>query len=374
MDKLDDIDFNQDLKWIMHLRCNEKMTYRKIQASWSIAFQNYPINSSISPSAIKTCFKRSALGLRWTKGATYGNTSYISKPDLEQLKDYIANQCAYEQPTDAYDVLAEEHLIRKKRYVKEIRFLTEIKCQNLADEIEEEDHDEPVRSWLNEHLEELDAKIISSLVVDFDRFISCTADILLPYLNSVYSILIDSHPTLIFGGDESGLEHKLKKKKVVPVHVKEFMIRNPPCIPHFSVIFGHNCIGISLPLFIIIPDIVKCPIEVQPFIDSGLILACSTPSGWQTRNSFLLWASNFINWLSNYRLSLSPELREKKAVLILLIGLNSRENPLALKALKQNNIEVIILPAHTTHLLQKFDVVLARPFKKSFKTFLKENI
>ena len=45
---------------------------------------------------------------------------------------------------------------------------------------------------------------------------------------------------------------------------------------------------------------------------------------------------------------------------------NSRENPLALKALKQNNIEIVILLAHTTHLLQMFDVVLAKPFKKSF--------
>ncbi|KAK8881634.1 hypothetical protein M9Y10_004378 [Tritrichomonas musculus] len=31
-----------------------------------------------------------------------------------------------------------------------------------------------------------------------------------------------------------------------------------------------------------------------------------------------------------------------------------------------NNIEVLVLPAHTTHLLQMFDVVLAKPFKKRF--------
>lgn len=62
----------------------------------------------------------------------------------------------------------------------------------------EEDHDEPLRSWLNEHLEELDTKIIKSCVVDFDRFISSTTDIMLPYLNLVYPILIDSTRTQFF--------------------------------------------------------------------------------------------------------------------------------------------------------------------------------
>ena len=85
----------------------------------------------------------------------------------------------------------------------------------------------------------------------------------------------------------------------------------------------------------------------------------------KTRNSFLLWVLNFINWLSSYRLTLDESLRNKKAVLI-LDGHNSRQNPIALKALRNNNIEVIILPVHTTHLLQMFDVVLSRPFKKNF--------
>lgn len=29
------------------------------------------------------CFKRSALSLKWTKGTTYGNISYLSQPDLK---------------------------------------------------------------------------------------------------------------------------------------------------------------------------------------------------------------------------------------------------------------------------------------------------
>lgn len=276
MDKLDDLDFSQDQRWILHLRCVEKMAYRQIQTCWSIAYQNDPDNSAISPSAIKTCFKRSALALNWSKGKSYGNTPYLSKPDVELIKDYIAEQCAYDQPTDAYDVLAEAHLIRKERQVKAIQFLNEIKCKILADELEDDDLEEPVRSWLNEHLEDFDAKIRAARAVDFDRFISCSKDVLIPYLELLYSILSDSHPTLIFGGDESSLELKLKKKCVIPSNVKEFMIRNSVGLPHFSVMFCSNCIGKSVPLYIMIPDLENCPIEVQPFIESGLLWACSS--------------------------------------------------------------------------------------------------
>ena len=136
-------------------------------------------------------------------------------------------------------------------------------------------------------------------------------------------------------------------------------------MPHFSVMFAHNVIGASPPPFLIIPDLKNCPSEIKKYISNGEIWCCSTESGWENRNSFLLWTINFINWLSNYRMNLDPEIRDEKAVLI-LDGHCSRENPIALYILRINNIDVLVLPAHTTHLLQMFDVVLAKPFKKSF--------
>ena len=109
----------------------------------------------------------------------------------------------------------------------------------------------------------------------------------------------------------------------------------------------------------------KCPSEVIKYISNSQIWCFSTDSGWENRNSFLLWTINFINWLSNYRLNLDLEIRNERAVLI-LNGHCSRENPIAIYILKINNVDVLVLPAHTTHLLQMFDVVLAKPFKKLF--------
>ena len=54
-------------------------------------------------------------------------------------------------------------------------------------------------------------------------------------------------------------------------------------------------------------------------------------------------------------------------------GHNSRENPLALALLRRARVKVYILPSHTTHVLQMFDVGLASPLKKEFTSkFRKE--
>ena len=139
MDLLDQQDFSNDQKWILHLRCIEKMSYSQIRVSWDIAFQDDENKQSISPAAIKTCFRRSALALKWEKGTIYGNTSYLSNPDIEKLKEYISEECLNEHLSDPSDVLAEAHLIRLERQIKAIHFLRTIKCNNIAEELESEE-------------------------------------------------------------------------------------------------------------------------------------------------------------------------------------------------------------------------------------------
>ena len=48
----------------------------------------------------------------------YGNDVYLSKPDIEILKDYISEKCHNEEPSDTTDILAEAHVIRKERQKK----------------------------------------------------------------------------------------------------------------------------------------------------------------------------------------------------------------------------------------------------------------
>ena len=87
--------------------------------------------------------------------------------------------------------------------------------------------------------------------------------------------------------------------------------------------------------------------------------AFSFSSGWQTRNTFLFWTINFINWISCYRLKLDEKIRYNDALLI-LDGNILHENHWVIYLLKLFIINVLVLPPHTTHLLQMFDVVLSR--------------
>ena len=89
-----------------------------------------------------------------------------------------------------------------------------------------------------------------------------TPQILNSYFNIAKPLLETTHPALIFGADENGLDPKIKKKYVVPSNVKEFLVKNQTKIPHLSAMLSHNCIGEALPPFVIIPDLENCPLEV----------------------------------------------------------------------------------------------------------------
>lgn len=156
MDLIDQEDFSDDQKWIMHLRAEEKMTYRQIQVAWAVAHKDTE-DEFISRVAIKTCFKRSALALHWQKGQTYGNEPFLSRPDISILKEYISEQCNGSDPVDSTDLLSQALYIRRERQCSAISFLNSINCSNISDELQGEYIDEPVRSWLNGHLQELES-------------------------------------------------------------------------------------------------------------------------------------------------------------------------------------------------------------------------
>ena len=99
----------------------------------------------------------------------------------------------------------------------------------------------------------------------------------------------------------------------------------------------------------------------------------SSMKAYMTRELFLLWSFNFINWVSNFRQKLAPEIRYKKALLV-LDGHVSRECPLALYWMAQHGIHVLVLPSHVTHVLQLFDVALTAPMKNKFSHVFRKTV
>jgi hypothetical protein len=86
---------------------------------------------------------------------------------------------------------------------------------------------------------------------------------------------------------------------------------------------------------------------------------------------FLIWVIFFLSDLFLYRQSLPQEVREEK-VLLVLDGHQSRSNLEALWLLYLFDVEVLIIPGHTSHVLQPFDLTIASPLKTYLSQIISE--
>lgn len=111
-----------------------------------------------------------------------------------------------------------------------------------------------------------------------------------------------------------------------------------------------------LPPYIILQNLVKLPHELKPYENQAMFGSSAT--GWINRNLFFGFSIFFANLMSHYRLILPLNLRDKKIILT-IDGHNSRTSVQAVKYLRQNNIDSIVLPTHMSYLVQAFDVSLA---------------
>lgn len=75
---------------------------------------------------------------------------YLSKPDIEILKEFISDKCSNDEPVDAKELLEEALKIRKECQAKAIQFLNKIKCPNIAELLQSQEFERPTRSWINE--------------------------------------------------------------------------------------------------------------------------------------------------------------------------------------------------------------------------------
>ena len=185
-----------------------------------------------------------------------------------------------DEPSNAKDLLEEALLIRKQRQIKAIQFLRSIDCPYLADELEDEDISQPVRSWINANLSEHDAKIRSARIVENDRYFSCCPYLINPFFDLLERCIDGVVPPLIFGADELCLDATIRKKFVVLSSISHFNVTESEAnIPHITIMFIHNIIGTIIPHYVILPSLEKYPIEIVNNIKYGQIFCCSTDSG-----------------------------------------------------------------------------------------------
>ena len=138
--------------------------------------------------------------------------------------------------------------------------------------------------------------------------------------------------------------------------------------PHMTACVTIGATGhVMKPLFIL-PNKKKLG-ELEEFTNSAHF--ASSPSGWMNKKIFTYWAMCFVTEIMVYRFGL-PESLRKKRILLILDGHKSRANFMVAKMLDFFGIDILILPGHTSHLLQPFDVSVASSLKTEFKKLLME--
>ena len=348
---------------------DDYMTYETISEN---ILQKY--NFRIHDSTTKRVLKRSALNLPWepsdSKGGSY---PYLSGKDLDELEK-ITKEMANTDDGNVYvlDFLEKAREIRERRLASAVQFSLLCHCPKIASSIAYYEDTEPTRSWINEIIEKLSIKLQKPIYIDTDRREASSRDRLINFYLKYKDIISRTPKCLLFGADETMMSTTYRGKILLPDGDEPHSIlKNAFKIPHITALCVHNIIGVHPPPFIILPGLQHLPGELNEFVESGQAWFCSSVSGWITRDLFFLFVIHFINWLSQYRLTLQADIRNLRALLV-LDGHTSRECPLGLLLLRNAGIDVLTIPGHSSHITQMFDVVLASSLKSTYTKILNQ--
>ena len=350
-------------KWLIYLIVEKNFTREQVRNEWCRHFQR-----NLTIQALQNAIYRIAFSEFWVQSMHGGNSNYLNTQDMKTLASDVYEMARLDRAYDTCSILEAARVLKVNRTKLAKHALIILKSEERAANLNSEDIKEPCRTWINSILSKINAKAFYPVFIDSKRFLSCTVEIIQNYFNTFYALFSQTPPELFFTSDESMIDIKKHKKVILPNSQNISLQKELENMPHITGMFCNNLYGAKPPIFIIIKCLKHCPNELQFLVRSGFIWLASSANGWMDRLTFLMWTICFIGWLQQYREGF-PHLRNRRA-LLLVDGHSSRENPLAIELFNAFNVDVVVLPAHTTHILQLFDIILASPFKNELSKII----
>ena len=352
-------------KYMIYLRLSKKLSYSEIKQQWMDEY-----GTILSDPAIKTCFKRSALGLSWEKGQSGGNSPYLCNDDFDILVQEVSERARRSKAFDSQTILDYASDLKEKRNKLAVKALDMLQCPRIGMEIQNDKVSPPDRTWIHHVLESMDAKMQYPILIEGNRFLICTPQHILSFFHKFGTLIQNTPDFLIFTVDETMMDTTRRHKVVVPSSLKRYYEKDESAeIPHMTAMCCTNLLGAGPPLHILLKNKKKIPEELKELAKCNHFSLGSTSSGWMDRWAFMEWTLVFISWLQDFRRSLGPNYY-MATILLILDGHSSRECPIALELLDINHVKILVLPAHSTHILQLFDVGLAGPMKDKYTQLL----
>jgi hypothetical protein len=331
------------------------MSYDEIKQEFDIS----------SDKVVITCLIRTAFGRYWPK-PDGGRDEYLSPPDLLAFAEVVR------QKTNEFDCITREeactlaynlNLQRRRRAQK---MLAAAQCTTMR---HLKECGKPTCEWLYKVAEELNLKICRPQAIEDVRRIFCDIPSITSFFQRFGDVIRGRHPLLVFNMDETQLSAQ-KHLRVLTTAGHLPLKKSQGKLPHLTGLVTISAGGACFRPIVILPDLLTLKTltkfeHLTSFATSG--------TGWITADLFLMFALDFCAQLTQYRLTL-PQPIANDRVLLILDGHGTRANLIGLMIFHAFNVDVLILPGHTTHVLQAFDVCVASPLKTEFKKLLQARL
>lgn len=200
-----------------------------------------------------------------------------------------------------------------------------------------------------------------------NRALAGTHDVMLDFHNKIKELIekydLANKPQNIYNCDETGFQTDAGTQKVLCKRGS----RNPTKLVGsvtkgmYTVLMCCNAVGEFLPMFINYKGLHL----YTTWCNNGpndCRYNCS-PSGWME-------APQFLDWFVNCFIPATAKLEGTKV--LILDGHNSHISIDLIDLAVENNIEILCLPAHTSHVLQPLDVGVFKSVKQSWRYVLRE--
>ncbi|GCA63814.1 DDE superfamily endonuclease, CENP-B-like [Kipferlia bialata] len=295
---------------------------------------------------------------------------HLNDEDEKTLVRWIDNQKMLKSMTPTRgEVIAQAKMLHKKRWtaIQDLllsRFpLTELKPYSAPDMV----------GWYLMFVGRHRLMTGRAITLEDKRQICGTSATVMHFFKEVLlPAIADVPPWAMNNCDESMVAATEKNVKVVysPTTKHYANLRKETASTfHCTCLVSINAAGTPMvPLFIL--PLKKVPPELEAFVRQDECTLAGHESGWISQKIFRDWCKLFVEHCDEQRaLHNAPDQR----CVLLSDGHNSREDVEALKILKEGNVDLVVFPAHTTHLLQPLDVCVMSPFKARLKRHFQQH-
>ena len=320
-------------------------------------------NKNISPKSLSKCLKRTALGYHWDPQLKGGPTPYLCQEDEQSLYDILQSHIDDNNCLRCFEVQDTAHYLKALRIQTAILKLNEIGSAELASSLDP-NPSPPSRTWVNDFVIRYGMAIRSSVEIEKNRISGGLKNVIMRLLMEHAHKISGRNPNEIFNADETMLSSKRVFKAITNREIFHAVTDSVPSFTHMTAMVTICAGGEKVPPMLILSNLQNLPTNLNSF--KTFAWWGSSTSGWMTKSLFTSWCVNFAHWSTKYRERLNTNSR----FMLLMDGHLSRMNASAMHYLFIHGIDVIILPAHSSHITQPFDVGIASSLKCKYKKYL----